>query len=334
MPKLFFKYGTMNSSKTANLLMTAHTYDSQNKKTILMKPTIDDRFGDNVIKSRAIDARIVDVNIEPRRTDFMDLLPVDCVLVDESQFLSIKNIDGLRKLASQTTVICYGLRTDYKTHLFEGSKRLFEVADTIEEIKTSCQLCNRKASINAKFTETANGEKLILREGSNEPDLGAGEKYQQMCWLCFTESETKTLHQPSVLIQFDGGSRGNPGISGAGAVIYTNTGIELQSTSKFVGAKNTNNQAEYTGLIIGMELAKKHGYRKLEIQGDSKLVVNQVTGVFSCKSNNLKDLCDKAKSLIHEFDEVTISHIYRDKNKRADELANIAMDSYQNNLKH
>jgi ribonuclease HI len=132
-----------------------------------------------------------------------------------------------------------------------------------------------------------------------------------------------------VLIQFDGGSRGNPGISGSGAVIYNTDGVELHSVSKLLNGSHTNNQAEYTALIIGLELAKEHGYRKLQIQGDSNLVVNQVTGVFKCKSANLKDLCDTAKSLIMEFDEVTISHIYRDKNKRADELANIAMDSYK-----
>jgi thymidine kinase len=334
MPKLFFKYGTMNSSKTANLLMTAHTYDSQNKKTVLMKPALDNRFGDDMIKSRAINGRIVDVNIQPTRFDFSDVLPTDCVLVDEAQFLSVKNIDGLRRLASNTTVICYGLRTDYKTHLFEGSKRLFEVADTIEEIKTSCQICNRKASINAKFIETSTGGKLIIRDGSDEPDLGANEKYQQMCWLCFSDTESNRKNpQSKVLIQFDGGSRGNPGISGAGAVICNSTGVELHSDSRFLGVNNTNNQSEYVGLIIGLELAKKHGYRNLEIQGDSKLVVNQINGVFECKSCNIIALYEQAKSLINDFDNVTLSHIYRDKNKRADELANKAMDDYQNNLK-
>jgi ribonuclease HI len=133
-----------------------------------------------------------------------------------------------------------------------------------------------------------------------------------------------------VLMQFDGGSRGNPGISGSGAVIYNSSGLELHSVSKLLNGSHTNNQAEYNALIIGLELAKEHGYRKLEIQGDSNLVVNQVNGVFKCKSDNLKDLCQLAKLLIREFEEVTISHIYRDKNKRADELANFAMD----NLKH
>jgi ribonuclease HI len=142
-----------------------------------------------------------------------------------------------------------------------------------------------------------------------------------------------------VLIQFDGGSRGNPGVSGAGAVIYSiqNDGIipfkELHSTTTLLTGTATNNQAEYTGLIIGLELAKKHGYKHIRIQGDSNLIVNQINGKFKCKSKNLTDLYTKAKRLVDEFDEVTISHIYRDKNKRADELANEAMDSYQKNLK-
>jgi thymidine kinase len=335
MPKLFFKYGTMNSSKTANLLMTAYTYNSQGKNTVLMKPYIDKRFGDNMIKSRAMPGRVADIIIEPSMSDFTTLRQVDCVLVDEAQFLSICNVDGLRQLALHTTVICYGLRTDYKMQLFEGSKRLLEVSDTIEEIKTSCQLCNRKATVNAKFTVTPDGQKHIVTDGSNEPDLGGEDKYQQMCYDCYSKVDTVNKNT-DVLIQFDGGSRGNPGLSGAGAVIYSIVkglddtlviGDELHSVKKLLRGSATNNQAEYTGFIIGMELAKKHGYRNVEVQGDSKLIVNQINGVFECKSKNLVDLCDRARFLKSEFENINISHIYRDKNKRADELANEAMDS-------
>lgn len=335
MPKLFFKYGTMNSSKTANLLMTAYTYNSQGKTTVLMKPHIDKRFGDNIIKSRAMPGRVVDVIIEPSMSDFTTLRQVDCVLVDEAQFLSTCNIDGLRRLALDTTVICYGLRTDYKMQLFDGSKRLFEVADTIEEIKTSCQLCNRKATVNAKFIVTPDGQKHIVNDGSNEPDLGAEDKYQQMCYDCYRNVETVN-NNTDVLIQFDGGSRGNPGLSGAGAVIYSivkgldGTFVidkELHSVKKLLTGSATNNQAEYTGFIIGMELAKKHGYRNVEVQGDSKLIINQINGVSECKSKNLIDLCNRARFLKSELENINISHIHRDKNKRADQLANQAMDS-------
>ena len=139
-----------------------------------------------------------------------------------------------------------------------------------------------------------------------------------------------------VLIRFDGGSRGNPGLSGAGAVIYSikynhiNEIVpvkELHSISKLMDVISTNNQAEYTGLIIGLRLAKQQGYRSLEIQGDSSLVVNQITGVFKCKSTNLIQLCKKAKHLLSEFETFNISHIYRCNNKRADELVNEAMNN-------
>jgi thymidine kinase len=185
MPKLYFRHGTMNSSKTANLLMTAYNFTSQQKKVKLMKPILDTRFGDKVIQSRAVKGMTSDVIITPDMRDFSNILPVDCVLVDEAQFLSKSNIDGLRDLAMHTIVICYGLRTDYKTELFEGSKRLFEVADTIEEIKTSCGTCERKAVVNSKFIVLPDNTKKIVKSGSSNIDLGCEEKYQALCWGCY-----------------------------------------------------------------------------------------------------------------------------------------------------
>ena len=108
------------------------------------------------------------------------------MLVDEAQFLSEKNVEALRALTKQIPVICYGLRTDYRSRLFTGSKRLLELADVIEEIKTICVKCDRKAIINSKFY-TDNVNRIIVRDGSEEPDLGAEEKYQPMCWKCWTE---------------------------------------------------------------------------------------------------------------------------------------------------
>lgn len=189
MSKLYFRYGCMNSSKSANLLMVAWNYRIQLRKVLLIKPKVDERFGVNVIRSRAMGSGVeADLvidhewsNVEGVKTD--DLA---CVLVDEAQFLSEKNVDALRELSKKVPVICYGLRTDYRARLFEGSKRLLEIADVLEEIKTVCVNCDKKAIINAKFLLDEKGNRIILRDGSNELDLGSEEKYQPMCWRCFS----------------------------------------------------------------------------------------------------------------------------------------------------
>lgn len=184
MPKLYFRYGTMNSSKTANLLMVAHNYKSQGKKVILIKPKIDTRFGLNIIQSRAGFEENCDIlldkndNLSTYSNMFSD---IDCILVDEAQFLTCEHIEKLREITNITPVICYGLRTDYMSNLFSGSKRLMELADSIEEIKTTCINCSKKAIINAKFI---NNE--IIYFGSTEPDIGAEEKYKAMCWSCWS----------------------------------------------------------------------------------------------------------------------------------------------------
>jgi len=189
MPKLYFRHGTMNSSKTANLLMVSHNYRSQGKKVILIKPAIDTRFGKNTIDSRAVQGVQADMIITPQTAEFSIPEDTHCVLVDEAQFLSEKNVKGLRELTLNVPVICYGLRTDYRTRLFPGSKRLLELADTIEEIKTVCVQCDRKATINAKFYLEFYPEhrKVIVRDGSEEPDLGTEDKYQPMCWKCWNQ---------------------------------------------------------------------------------------------------------------------------------------------------
>jgi thymidine kinase len=175
----------MNSSKTANLIMTAHNYKSLNKKVILIKPSID--ILSEQINSRAIGDIEVDIVLEP--DVIINDIPNDisCILVDEAQFLSENNVDNLRKLSLKVPVICYGLRTDYRTKLFPGSKRLMELADSIEEIKTVCVECiNRKAIINAKFSIVDN-LKTIIYDGEDTPDLGREEKYQAMCWKCWNK---------------------------------------------------------------------------------------------------------------------------------------------------
>lgn len=180
--KLYFRYGAMNSSKTANLLMVAHNYRSIGKKVILLKPMIDTRNNPIEIISRVGLSEVCDGLLNDE-FDFstLDIANTECILVDECQFLSTRCIDELRKLTQHLPVLCYGLRTDYKMNLFPGSKRLMEVADTIEEIKTVCTMCGKsKAIVNAKIIDN-----VLITKGTDEPDLGAEEKYQALCWNCW-----------------------------------------------------------------------------------------------------------------------------------------------------
>ena len=128
-------------------------------------------------------------------------------------------------------------------------------------------------------------------------------------------------------MMFDGGSRGNPGLSGAGAVIY-HFDEEIWSESFFVGEKATNNHAEYAGLILGLQQARALKIKYLKVEGDSLLVINQMKGIYKCHSENLIDLYDKAKELASHFEVIEFNHIFRNKNVRADELSNIAIDKY------
>lgn len=128
-------------------------------------------------------------------------------------------------------------------------------------------------------------------------------------------------------LMFDGCSRGNPGISGAGAVIY-HLDDEIWCESAFVGTNTTNNCAEYTGLILGLEQAKTLNIKQLKVEGDSLLVINQMKGIYKCKSDNLFILYEQAKKLTSHFEKIEFVHILRNKNKRADELSNIGADKY------
>ena len=128
-------------------------------------------------------------------------------------------------------------------------------------------------------------------------------------------------------LMFDGCSRGNPGLAGAGAVIY-HFGKEVWSGDFFVGENFTNNHAEYAGLILGLQQAKAFGINNIKVEGDSMLVINQMKGIYKCKSANLIELYDKAKELEGSFENIEFDHILRNKNKRADQLSNIAVDKY------
>ena len=135
------------------------------------------------------------------------------------------------------------------------------------------------------------------------------------------------------LLQFDGCSKGNPGKAGSGAVIYKNKN-EIWGKSLFIGNKNTNNEAEYTGLIIGLEEAINMGIKNICVEGDSLLVINQMTGKYKCNSENLIEQHNKAKELAAKFESINFVHIFRNKNARADELSNKAVVEYltENNL--
>ena len=140
-----------------------------------------------------------------------------------------------------------------------------------------------------------------------------------------------TMHCAYVM-QFDGCSKKNPGIAGAGAVIYKNQ-HEIWSDSFFVGESATNNHAEYAGLILGLQQAIATDIKELHVEGDSLLVINQMLGKYKCNSPNLYDLYERAKILLQEFDVITFEHILRNRNKRADQLANIAVEKYVDSIR-
>ena len=125
-------------------------------------------------------------------------------------------------------------------------------------------------------------------------------------------------------MNFDGCSKGNPGLAGAGAVIYINN-EEVWTGSSFVGTNSTNNEAEYAGLILGLEKALEMNIKNLLVNGDSQLVIHQMTGKYRCNSPNLIPLFQTAKKLEQKFENIKFEHLLRNLNHRADELANIAI---------
>ena len=142
-------------------------------------------------------------------------------------------------------------------------------------------------------------------------------------------NKEKVKAGPNFKLQFDGCSKSNPGLAGAGAVIYDNiTNVEIWCGSEFVGTDVTNNYAEYMGLIIGLKQAKEMKIKQLIVEGDSMLVIKQMNGEYKVKSLNLVELYNEAKLLAKGFECIHYKHIYRNNNKRADELSNIAVDNY------
>ena len=176
MASLYFYYGAMGSSKTANALMTNFNYREVGKKALLCKPGIDTRDGKNVIHSR-IGLEEACITLEELETYSADeIRKYDCIIVDEAQFATVKQIDRLSDIVDfmDVPVICYGLRADFRQELFPGSERLLTVADKLQEIKTVCW-CGRKATCNARYNQ--NG---IVKEGS-QIQLGANDSYVALC---------------------------------------------------------------------------------------------------------------------------------------------------------
>jgi thymidine kinase len=183
--KLYFRYGAVGSAKTLNLLAAAHSYNQQNKTVLVIKPELDTRFGRETVKSRAGLERDADLLVTPDSTLPMDKFKGNhCILVDEAQFLSQKIIEQLRRIATELDipVICYGLRTDFRSRLFPGAQRLMELADDISEVKTTCAYCNRKGVFNLKLVD---GKPSLA---GPVIELGSEEKYLPTCAKCYNTS--------------------------------------------------------------------------------------------------------------------------------------------------
>lgn len=192
MSKLFYYYGTMASSKSLRLLTTAYDFDEKGIQIMVLKPSLDTRDGEGIIRSRAgLERRCVmidkDVNLYKAIKAYKNVLSsqfetLKWVLVDEAQFLTKEQVEQLSDVADflDVNVMCYGLRTDFQSKLFEGSKRLFELADDIEEVKSTCECGERKTSINARFGE--DGE--IVTDG-DQVMIGGNDKYKAICRRCW-----------------------------------------------------------------------------------------------------------------------------------------------------
>lgn len=186
MAKLYFKYGAMGSSKTANALITKFNYEERGMKVWLIKPSIDDRDGADVVRSRiglAASASVItpDLNIFE---EFKTHRDCHVIIADECQFFTSNQIDQLRRIVDELDlpVLCFGLRTDFLTHLFDGSRRLFEVADSINEVKTICS-CGNKAIVNARIDEKGN----VVTQGG-QILIGGNDSYIAMCHKCWKKA--------------------------------------------------------------------------------------------------------------------------------------------------
>ena len=194
MSKLYFRYGAMNSGKSTNLMQVAHNYEERGMKVVLIKPSIDKKGGDKLVSRLGVE-RKVDLIIDENKNIYDEIglwenskYKVDCILVDEVQFLKCEQIDQLFEVAvgMDIPVICYGLRTDFKMQGFEGSTRLLLLAHSIEELKTICK-CGRKAVLNGRKINgrfVFEGEQVAI---DNVDDV----EYESSCGHCYFEFKNK-----------------------------------------------------------------------------------------------------------------------------------------------
>jgi len=200
--KILFKFGTMASGKSLHLIATAHNFKTHSIPFIVLKSKIDNRDGEEIIHSRAIgDIECIGISTEDNIFEmiskylnadlFYGAKGLKWILIDECQFLTEKQVDELGAIADNfgINIICYGLRTDFKTQLFPGSKRLFEIADSFEEIKSSCY-CNSKTIFNARINK--DGE--IVTDGE-QIEIGGDDRYVSLCRKCYFEKTNNPLYE-------------------------------------------------------------------------------------------------------------------------------------------
>ena len=186
MAKLYFKYGAMGSSKSANALITKFNYEERGMRVWLIKPATDTRDGEGLIASRiGLSAKADIISHEESIIALLDKMSgIDVIITDECQFFTPEQIDELREIVDfrDIPVLCFGLRTDFMTHLFPGSRRLLEVADSITEIKTICS-CGAKAIVNARI----DSEGHVITSGS-QVFIGGNDSYVAMCHKCWSRA--------------------------------------------------------------------------------------------------------------------------------------------------
>ncbi len=191
MPRLYFKYGTMGSSKSAQALMCKFNYEQKGMKVLLVKPSLDTRGDDGQRMVRSRIGLVDECETVAKDDSFQELFDsyktkygCDCIIVDEAQFCTAEQVNELKYLTRQVPVLCYGLMNDFRCQLFEGSKRLVELADSLQEIKSVCR-CGRKSTVNARFI---NGKCV---DDGPVVFIGGDESYENMCYWCWKEELEK-----------------------------------------------------------------------------------------------------------------------------------------------
>ncbi len=190
MPKLIFTYGTMGSAKTTNALIKFYELTTQNKRVLLLKPKTDNRDGITTIKSRigiSAQATIFDDSQNIKQI-LINCGNIDTIIVDEAQFCSAHHVEELKDITiyNKIPVYAFGLKTNFKSELFEGSKRFVEIADELRFLEMTCVYCENAAEINARFAD--NGS--LIEEGA-VVEIGGNEKYKALCYKCWQKEKAK-----------------------------------------------------------------------------------------------------------------------------------------------